>query len=238
MCLLVDDIIALDAGCLTSSLSFQDQAKIKALFITHAHYDHIRDIPAFAMNLYLRQRSVNLYTHQAAYENLIRYFLNDVIYPNFHQRPADNPTLKIHILEPYQSLVVEGYKILSAPVNHALPAMGYQVTSPNNKTMFYTGDTGAGLSDIWQTISPDILVIELTAPNKWEESMTRNKHLDARLLEQELRRFREMKGYLPRVIAVHINPADENQIKFESEAIAKSLGIEIELAFEGMQIEV
>ena len=74
MCLLVDDSLVLDAGGLTSSLSFQDQLKVSALFITHSHYDHIRDIPAFAMNLFLRESSADLYTHQAAFDNLARYF--------------------------------------------------------------------------------------------------------------------------------------------------------------------
>ena len=48
--LLIDDILVVDAGGLTSSLSFPEQRKLKAALLTHQHYDHIRDIPTVAMN--------------------------------------------------------------------------------------------------------------------------------------------------------------------------------------------
>jgi phosphoribosyl 1,2-cyclic phosphodiesterase len=238
MCLLVDGIFALDAGGLTSSLTFRQQSKIQAVFLTHAHYDHIRDIPAFAMNLYLHRKSVDIYTHQAAYDNLVKYFLNGEIYPEFQNRPAANPTLRIHLLEPYEKVNISGYEIMAAPVNHKLPAMGYQIISPDHKNFFYTGDTGGGLSSLWKHIFPQTLFIELTALDRWEESMRQNGHLTSKLLKQELVNFRDLKGYLPRVITVHMNAADESGIKTELKTIAKSLGVPIRIASEGMQIQV
>jgi len=44
--LLIDDILVVDAGGLTSSLSFEAQRKLKAILLTHQHYDHIKDVPA------------------------------------------------------------------------------------------------------------------------------------------------------------------------------------------------
>jgi ribonuclease BN (tRNA processing enzyme) len=236
--LLVDDILALDAGGLTSGLTFQSQARVKAVLLTHAHYDHIRDIPALAMNLYLREKSVHIYTHQAVYDGLTQHLLNGSIYPAFHTRPAADPTLKFHILEPYREVMVEGYTILPVPVIHAVPAMGYQVTSADGKSAFYTGDTGANLSDLWNHISPQVLFIELTAPNYWEESMKRSGHLTPNLLKQELLRFRDMKNYLPDIIVLHILPGEEKTIKAETLEVAGLLGVPIQFAREGLQITV
>lgn len=236
--LIIDNILALDAGGLTSGLSFRDQMKIKAVLLTHAHYDHIRDIPALAMNLYLRKKSAAIYTHQAVYDNLIRYLLNGEIYPEFHKKPEEDPCLKMHILNPHEEIKIQDYTILPVPVIHALPAMGYQIASPDGKIIFYTGDTGPGLSTVWDRISPQLIFIELTASNRWEESMSSTGHLTPNLLHRELTLFRKLKGYLPQVICVHINPAGEKEIKLEILEVIGALGIPIHLAHEGMQVRI
>jgi ribonuclease BN (tRNA processing enzyme) len=237
-CLLVDGILALDAGGLTSSLSFRDQMKIKAVLLTHGHYDHIRDIPALAMNCCLRGKSIDIYTHQAALDNLKLYLLNGVVYPEFHKVPAANPTLKMHLVEPCLPVQIEGYTVLAATVTHALPSVGYQVTSSEGRSIFYTGDTGASLDEVWKQVSPHVLFVELTGANRWEEAMKHSGHLTPRLLQQELARFREIKGYLPEVCAVHLNPEGESEITAEISAVESSLGISIGLAREGMRVEV
>lgn len=48
---LLDDEILFDAGSLTNVLDEQSQMKIKHIFITHAHLDHIRGIPFLADNI-------------------------------------------------------------------------------------------------------------------------------------------------------------------------------------------
>ena len=57
-CLLIDDILAIDAGGLTSSLSFPAQQNLKAILLTHQHYDHIKDIPTIAMNFGLSEATI------------------------------------------------------------------------------------------------------------------------------------------------------------------------------------
>jgi ribonuclease BN (tRNA processing enzyme) len=236
--LLVDDILVLDAGSLTSALSFRNQMKIKAVLLTHAHYDHMRDIPAFAMNLFLRRHSTDIYTHQTVYDKLNHYFLDGEIYPQFQNKPIENPTLRFHILEAYKETMIEGYKILPVPVPHSLPAMGYLITSKDGESIFYTGDTGPELSEAWHRVSPQILFIELTAPNRWEDAVKHNGHMTPNLLKQALINFKNLKGYLPRVVAVHMNPEGEDEIKSEIEQIKAVDGIPITLGREGITLEV
>lgn len=236
--LLIDEILAMDAGALTSSLSFPAQQKLKAILLTHPHYDHIRDIPAIAMYLFLNGGNINIYSIPPVYDALSTYLLNDKLYPNFLERPQEKPTLKFVPMEPYKIEQIEGYSILAVPLNHSVPAVGYQVTSPEGKIVFYTGDTGPGLADCWKHISPHLLFIEVTTPDRYEEFATRAGHLTPDLLKQELIRFRELKGYLPRVFLVHMNPDLEKEIGAEITAVAEALNNSITLAYEGMQIQL
>ncbi|MFC1980851.1 MBL fold metallo-hydrolase [Chloroflexota bacterium] len=236
--LLIDDVLAIDAGALTSSLSFPAQQKLKAILLTHQHYDHIRDIPAIAMNATLHDFNINVYSTPAVYDALTNYLLNGTIYPDFLKIPQGNPSIKFRVIKPNRSEQVDGYSILAVPVSHSVPAVGYQVTSPDGKTVFYAGDTGQCLADCWQIVSPQLLIIEVTFPNSDQEFAIQANHLTPNLLAQELDSFQSLKGYLPQVITIHMNPRQEKEIEKEKPAIAKSLDSPIALAREDMVIQL
>jgi ribonuclease BN (tRNA processing enzyme) len=234
--LLIDDVLAIDAGGLTSSLSFPVQQQLKAILLTHHHYDHIRDIPAIAMNFYLQSATIDVYSTQTVYDALTTYLLNGKLYPKFQELPEAKPTVRFRMIEPYRSEQIEGYSILAVPVNHSKASVGYQVTSPNGKVVFCTGDTGPGLASCWERVSPQLLIIEVTVPDRYEEWAVPSGHLTPGLLSRELASFRELKGYLPRVITVHMSPRLEKEIEAEVALVAKALDVSITLAYEGMQL--
>lgn len=236
--LLIDDVLAIDAGALTSSLSFPAQQKLKAILLTHQHYDHVRDIPALAMNAFLHETRLNVYSIPAVYDALAAHLLNDVLYPEFLKKPEGEPAINFTLVPPNQSQPINGYGILAVPVNHCAPAVGYQVTSPDGNRLFYTGDTGPGLAECWQQVEPGLLITELTVPNRYEEFARDKGHLTPDLLKQELDSFREIKGYLPQVITVHMNPGQENEIATEIAEVARSLNNPIRLGYEGMIIDL
>ncbi len=55
---LVDGVLALDAGGLTRSLDFADQRRIRAVILTHRHFDHVRDL--LPLGLAMRYSGVNV----------------------------------------------------------------------------------------------------------------------------------------------------------------------------------
>jgi len=236
--LLIDDVLAVDAGALTSSLPFPAQQKLKAVLLTHQHYDHVRDIPTIGMNFLLHESSIDIYAIRPVQEALAAHLMNDILYPNFMEKPPGNPSIRFKVLEPYRPEPVAGYSVLAVPVNHGVPTVGYQVTSADGKAVFYTSDTGPGLADCWQQVSPGLLIAELTAPNRREEFARNSGHLTPNLLGQELDCFRELKGYLPRVVVLHMNPLEEAETEAEVAVVARSLNAEIQLAYEGMRIDL
>ena len=236
--LLIDDTLAIDAGGLTSGLSFEAQHKLKALMLTHHHFDHIKDIPLLAMNLFLGGGSTNIYTTAPVFEVVSSYLMDGKLYPRFQEIPPDKPTLNFTIIEPLQPVSIDGYQILAVPVQHTVTASGYQITSPEGKSLFYTGDTGPGLAECWRNVSPQLLIIEVTATNEYEDFGRESGHLTPSLLATELAGFQKIKGYLPRTVLVHMNPGLEKEIASEISAVATSLGSEITLAYEGMEISL
>ncbi len=237
-CLLVDDILVLDAGAVTSNLSFEEQKKLRAVLLTHRHFDHIRDIPCLGMNFNFLGEQLDVYTPQTVYEDLSAYFLDGKLYPDFSQRPPGKPSLKFYIVEIGRDESIDGYTILPVTVNHAIPCVGYQVTSVDGKKLFYTSDTGPGLAECWRQISPDLLVIELTSINKYQDFCVDVGHLTPALLQKELESFRDIKGYLPRVVTVHANPMDIRELEAELSEVARILKADIQLGREGMEIVI
>lgn len=236
--LLIDDVIALDAGALTSSLSFEDQMKLDAILLSHQHYDHIRDIPAIGMNFLLHYRRLDLYAIRPVFDALEKHLVNDILYPDYFHRPSKDPVLRQHVLNPGEETTIAGYRILTQAMLHSVPAVGFQITGPEGKKVFFTGDTGPGLTDCWKRIAPDLLIIETTALNEREEFAHASGHMTPALLEKELRAFQIEKGYLPRVVTVHMIPLEEAELRTQLDTTGINLGIQIETGYEGMRITV
>jgi ribonuclease BN (tRNA processing enzyme) len=236
--LLIDDVLAIDAGALTSSLTQTAQQKLKAVLLTHQHYDHIRDIPALGINYSLYEKTLDVYGTQATHNVLMEHLLNDIVYPNYTSKPPEKPSLRFQELQAGQEETIAGYRVLPVAVNHAVPTVGYQITSADGKKVFYTGDTGPGLAETWKQISPHLLIIEVTSPNKYDNFALKTGHLTPYLLQKEMESFRETKGYLPQIVLVHLNPIDEKKIKMEIAKITRALHTTIRLGHEGMLLRL
>lgn len=234
--LLVDKVVAIDAGALTSSLTLSDQQRIKAIFITHHHFDHIRDLATFGINAYWRD-PVNVYALDSVLDVISTHLLNDVVYPDFLKKPRpDKPAFRFCPVEPGKEVIIDGYRVLPLPIKHGVPEVGYWITSPDGKSIFYTGDTGGGCYSCWEVISPELLVIEVSMSNSFESMAQQSGHLTPRLLKEELIDFKRIKGYLPPVVAIHMVLTIEDQIREEVAQVARELGANITLGYEGMKI--
>lgn len=236
--LLIDGVLALDVGALTSSLTFAEQEKVGSILLTHSHYDHIRDLAAVALNISYVRKTINVYSQAVTLDAILNNIFNDVIYPDFTKKPTGMPALKFFPLEPYKAMDVDGYKVLALPTKHTVPAVGYQVISYEGKSFFYSGDTGPGLSSCWEHIMPELLIIDLTMANGLEEHAIPAGHLTPALLSEELMAFKKVKGYLPPVVVIHISSMFEAQIKREVAQLAESLGTKITVGHEGMKLKL
>ena len=236
--LLIDGTLAIDAGGLTSALSLPEQKKIKTVLLTHHHFDHSRDLVTLAANAgYYWQGQLEVYALRYTLDIVTNCLLDGKMYANFLEYPSkEKPTLILEAIEPYSRKTIAGYDVLAVPVKHSVPTVGYQITSSDGKSLFYTSDTTVGISDCWQHISPQLLITEVAGPNKYGDWLKKAGHLCAGFLKEELIQFRQLKGYLPRVIVIHIGNPFEQEIKEEVARVAQELEADISLGYEDMKV--
>ena len=235
---LIDDTIAIDAGGLANSLSLVQQQKIKSILITHHHFDHVADLPFVGLAALEIAGQIEVIASQLVYDVLRAHLLNNVLWLDLFNGPVhERPSLIHRLITPQSEFQVGDYRVLAIENrHHAVPVTAYQFTSHTGKKLLYTGDTGPGINDIWPVVEPDVLVTEVTMQNSKSDFVPLIGHLTPQLLEQELLHFRGLKGYLPEVIACHVNQAHESIVARELAEVEARLGTPIRIAQEGMQI--
>jgi len=236
--LLVDGILALDAGGLTSTLSIEEQHRLKAVLITHHHFDHVRDLATLGMNFWTKG-PLPVYGLETSLQTVLSNILNGVMYPDFTARPSpEKPAFKFHPVAPGKEFSTAGYTITPFLANHGVPAVGYRVSDAKGKSFVYTGDTCRLAEAAWQDLSPRLIVTEVTVPDKHESMARESRHLTPKLLKEELLAFKKPHKYIPPVIVVHISPHLEDEIQKEISLIAEELGTEITCGYEGMRVVI
>jgi ribonuclease BN (tRNA processing enzyme) len=236
--ILIDSVLVVDAGGLTSALSLPEQEKIKTVLLTHHHFDHTRDLVTLAANAgYYWRKQLAVYAPRYTLDIVTNCLLDGKMHTNFLEYPSkEKPTLILEAIEPYGRKTIAGYAVLAVPVKHSVPAVGYQITSSDGRSLFYTSDTTVGISDCWQHVSPQLLITEVAGPNKYGDWLRKAGHLCAGFLKEELIQFRQLKGYLPRVIVIHIGNPYEQEIKEEVAEVAQELEADISLGYEDMKV--
>jgi ribonuclease BN (tRNA processing enzyme) len=234
---LIDEVLAVEAGSLASELTFAEQKNIRAILLSHAHYDHVAGVPVIAFNNADGNSShfVKVFATQQTLESIKAYLINGIIYPEFAESTSylGKPSLLLTAVEPYQSRNIEGYRVILLPVRHPINAVGLGITSEKGESIFYTGDTGPELSYLWEHVSPQVLIADGTFPNRLEMAARDSGHLCPKMLKEELLEFRRIKGYLPRVVLVHLSPEFESEIRVEAGKIAQELNISLAIPSEG-----
>ncbi len=226
---LVDDALALDAGSLARSLTFAEQRRIGAVLVTHQHNDHVRDLPALRHSLGAAGASLTVHALGRTLEAISGAYI---------PRPpaADGAMAAVEAVEG-ETFRVGDHSVTALAVPHSVPAAGYLV-SGRGASLFYTGDTGPGLGDVWARIEPDALLIEATYGDDNEEAAVRVGHLTPALLGAELTAFRAVRGYLPRVIVTHMSPPWEDAVRREAAAMAAAVGADLTVARAGDTFEI
>ena len=77
--LMVDQDLVIDAGAITSTLTADEQSKIKALLLTHQHLDHIRDVPTLALGGFGSGDTLPVFATEQTLKSVSHHFKSPLI---------------------------------------------------------------------------------------------------------------------------------------------------------------
>jgi cAMP phosphodiesterase len=194
MSIIIDDCVAVDAGCLAFSCSDLQRRQVRDIVLTHAHLDHIAGLPMYVDDLFATlTEPIRVHAIKEVIEILERDVFNWAVYPRFSELTNDNNTnvVEYHEFVRGDKIAVKHLSIDSFGVNHKVCANGY-IISDGNSAVGVTGDTGE-CEEIWAAFNacPNLktIMVECAFPNELVELATISDHLTPQKLESELENF-------------------------------------------------
>lgn len=213
--LLVDERLALDIGGLGFSGDLAKQHRVRDVFFTHAHFDHIASLPFFLENVFrCEPEPVRLHASAHAFEVLQKHVFNDELWPDFFNLTAgDDRFCACHELTAEVPVTVGDLTVTPVEVPHPVPAFGYVVASPAASFVF-APDTGP-TERLWEVAraAPNLkaVFVDVSFPESLCWLAEVSQHLTPSMLAAELKKL----GLTVPVYAIHLKASYREQITAE-----------------------
>ncbi|HHJ80151.1 MAG TPA: 3',5'-cyclic-nucleotide phosphodiesterase, partial [Candidatus Tenderia electrophaga] len=170
--MLIDEDILIDCGSGVGDLTLDEMARIRHVFLTHSHLDHVAFLPLLVDSIFERiDEPIVIHALPATIQALKEHIFNWAIWPDFSQLPvADRPVMTYLAHNAGDVCVVGGRKIKSIPMNHIVPTVGYRVESETGSSFAFTGDTTTN-DTFWNELNShprlDLLLLEVAFSNAY-----------------------------------------------------------------------
>ncbi|HIC97414.1 MAG TPA: 3',5'-cyclic-nucleotide phosphodiesterase [Aquificaceae bacterium] len=191
-CFQLSDRVLVDAGNVMRSLG--DRCiLIEHIILTHAHLDHIVDIPFLIDYTFrFREKPLNIYGSKDTIEAVKEYVMNWNIWPEFSSiRLLNSGDYAVNYVEidPGNAFEVDGFSVCAFPSNHTVPTFGY-VVKEGGRGLLITGDTYKNPL-LWDILNSDkdikALVTEVSYPSYMHNLAEVSKHHTPKTLAEELK---------------------------------------------------
>ena len=206
--LLLDHDVLIDAGTGLSDLSLAEMSVIDHIFITHSHLDHIACLPLLVDSVgFTRDKPLLIHATAETLAILQQHIFNWEIWPDFAEIPnLHQPVMRYEEIKVGEAVDVGGRKLTPLPVNHVVPAVGFQIDS-GKASFVYSGDTTT-CDAFWQAVNriQDLryLVVETAFSDSEKELAVLSKHLCPSLLAEELAKLH----LRPEIFITHLKPGE------------------------------
>jgi ribonuclease BN (tRNA processing enzyme) len=212
---LIDGVVAVDAGSLGLWGDPAQQSRVRHVFLTHVHIDHLASLPIFIENVFnVQTPPVVVYGSRETLHALRTHLFNDVIWPDFIRlsRP-ERPFFVTRELNAETPIEVDGLQVVPVQVSHNIPTFGYIFTD-GKSTVIFGADSGP-TDRIWhlagQFPEPRTVVLEAAFP----DAMVQLAHVSAHLTPALVKLEAEKMPAVRRIVAVHLKVRFRQEIERE-----------------------
>ena len=221
-CFLIDRKLTIDGGAITAALELDDILAIDDIFLTHSHFDHVKDVPLMT-DLLVGRREKPVVVHGPAetMEAMDKDVFNNRTWPDFRVIPTpEKPVIAFDSIPVYEPVTCQGLRIRAVPVHHPVYSVGYIVEGREGAVAF-SGDTGP-TEELWRAINttPDLkaVFLEVSFPSTLQWLADVSGHLTPRTVMSELAKL-DRRG--ARIYLYHLKPAVIDEVKAEIKALRK-----------------
>lgn len=223
---LLDDDVLIDAGSGVGDLTLAEMARIKHIFLSHSHLDHIHAIPLLIDSVFDQlDEPIQVHALPVTLKALRDHIFNGVIWPDFTRLPhPEKPVVRFVEMESGQVVELGQRSVEMIPVNHIVPTVGYRISGPTG-TVAFSADTTTN-EGFWEALNAgqrlDLLIVEAAFSNAEAELCRLARHYCPSLLADDLRKLR----HTPRIALTHAKPGEEEKIFEECRELLSDCRIE------------
>lgn len=215
---LLNDCVAIDAGCVGLYGTPQEQVAIRHVFLSHTHIDHMASLPILLENAYeYGSDCVTIYASAEVIDCLRSDVFNTRLWPDFIALSPESPFLKLHTLEPGKPVEVAGLRVTPVAVNHVVPTLGFLVEDDHCGVVF-SSDTGP-TDELWKVANAAARLngafLEVTFPNELDWLAREAKHHTPASFHAEVRKLRKP----TKIVVVHLKARYYQEIVAELDAL-------------------
>lgn len=166
---LVNDTVAIDAGPLGLLSDLRKQERVRHVFLTHEHLDHIATLPILLENVYEPGPDcVELLGLPAVLDFIHRDIFNGRVWPDFFAlSTGEDRFVSATPLVPHEPVARAGLTVTPLPVSHGVDTLGYLVDD-GRAAVAFPSDTGP-TDVLWRHLAAaprlDAVFLEVSFPN-------------------------------------------------------------------------
>jgi ribonuclease BN (tRNA processing enzyme) len=220
MTYIVDDVVAIDAGCLGFLWPLDAQRKIAHVFLSHSHMDHVASLPLFVENVYQPTPSCpTIHANRETLESLQTDLFNDRVWPDMIRLAQEEPRfLFFDPLQSEQPVQIGSLTVTPVLLDHLVPTMGFLIED-GTAAVAIVSDT-APTQRVWELANalPHLKAVFLEAcfPNRMDWLAEKSAHLTTALFAEE---YGKLERPVP-VIVIHMKAAFRDEILGELAALS------------------